>query len=101
MLSFKQGVKLAQLQPQIVLGLLAVHSIFEGFGYELVITSVSDGKHKTNSLHYAGSAVDIRTRDLQASDVPLIISNIKSALGSNFDVIFEVTHIHIEYDPKY
>ena len=28
------------------------------------------------------------------------ISGLREKLGKDFDVIMEVTHIHIEYDPK-
>lgn len=101
MLSFKPGIRLNNLQPQIILGLLAVHSIYEEYGYELVITSVSEGKHKIGSLHYSGCAVDLRINNIAKHDLSSIISSIKNALGSNFDVVWEVTHLHVEYDPKY
>jgi len=61
---------------------------------KLVITSGLDGKHMKNSLHYAGLAVDIRTRHINK---PLeIYEKIKIRLGNKFDVIYYDTHIHIE-----
>ena len=101
MLYLKQGVSLANLQPQMVLGLIAIHAIWEKFTcVSLVITSGSDGAHKSNSLHYVGRAVDLRTHDLHPQELPSLVSRIKNALGDQFDVVLEDDHIHVEFDPK-
>lgn len=100
MFSFKQGVSIANLEPQLVLGLLSVYSVFEEHGYDVVVTSVSDGVHRSDSRHYVGFGADLRIRHLGKSDVVTLVNAIRSALGSNFDVVLEVDHIHIEYDPK-
>lgn len=101
-MSFKEGVKLNNVQPQLVLGLFAAHSIWERFtcGIPFVITSISDGVHKTGSLHYSGCAADIRTRDLGPDLSASIVRQFKARLGENFDIVLEPTHIHIEYDPR-
>lgn len=69
-----------------------------GSQYEMTITSGKDGAHMADSKHYRGLAVDIRTRDMMK------VSNVVAALKSHFfmqlDIVFEVDHIHIEYDPK-
>jgi len=70
--------------------------IYEEFKTELVITSGRDGKHGLNSLHYQGLAVDLRTWNLLAT----VVARIRAELGSDFEVILEKDHIHIEYDPK-
>lgn len=98
--SFKEGVSISKLEPQLVLGLLSVYSIFEEHGYDAVVTSVSDGIHRSGSFHYVGCAADLRIRHLGKSDVVTLVKSIRAALGSNFDVVLEVDHIHIEYDPK-
>lgn len=73
---------------------------FLGMGYASVITSALDGKHSTNSLHYTGFALDYRTRHL-LDGVPRVLQRrISDCLGSEFDVVLESDHIHIEYDPK-
>lgn len=100
MLSIKPGVHMDKLQPQIVLGLIAIYSIFERHGYDVTITSISDGNHSLNSLHYVGSAVDLRIKSVGTSDVELLVSDIRRSLGANYDVVLEVDHIHVEYDPK-
>lgn len=100
MLSLKPGVKMSGLQPQIVLGLISIHSVFEVFGYEATITSINDGHHMDGSLHYRGCAVDLRIRSVDSSDVVGLMAALRRCLGSDFDVVLEVDHIHIEYDPK-
>ncbi len=52
------------------------------------------------SLHYAGAAIDIRTRDIPLADVQKLIARIKACLGEDFDVVLETDHLHLEYQPK-
>lgn len=70
------------------------------FGRDITITSISDGKHATNSLHYKGLAFDCRTRNLSAADARMFASALETALGSDYDVVLEESHCHVEYDPK-
>lgn len=102
MLNLKDGVKLDKLQPQIVLGLISIHAIWDRYtlGFPLTITSGSEGTHKAGSLHYVGRAVDIRTSCLSEPQLKPLVTLFRNALGNDFDVILEVDHIHIEYDPK-
>lgn len=65
---------------------------------ELVITSLTDGKHKENSLHHCGDAMDIRT--WQMKDKAAFASALREKLGAEYDVVIESDHLHIEYDPK-
>lgn len=67
-------------------------------GKELVITSLNDGKHKKDSLHYSGKAADLRIWELQ--DPSLFCAELAQALGDDFDVVLERDHIHLEYDPR-
>lgn len=103
-LSLKDGVTIGKLTPQGCLIAVIVAGVFDELGLSCVITSGDDGKHKGNSKHYEGNALDFRMRGLLAQHVKLIPGMAKTALGSNFDVVFEaidgVPHLHAEYDPK-
>jgi hypothetical protein len=99
MLRIKPGVKLAGMSPQIGLAIQAAMAIWTADGDTLTITSVNDGRHSHTSLHYSGQAVDLRTRDL--SDPQRKADLLGEALGVDFDVLFEVDHIHVEYQPRY
>jgi hypothetical protein len=68
----------------------------------IVITSGSEGKHKPNSLHYKGLAIDIRSRTFTIVMTIDFLAELRKLLGSGFQVIEEHNppHFHIEYDPK-
>jgi hypothetical protein len=100
MLFIKSGVRIIGMRPEILLAAVTAERVYEAAGHDLTITACVDGKHMTGSLHYAGAAIDIRTRDIAPADVQKLIAQIKACLGDDFDVLLEVDHIHIEFQPK-
>lgn len=100
MLRFKSGVSIRGVQPETLVGLRIAEQAYESIGKDCTVTSCSDGKHKTGSLHYSGLAVDLRTKILSKTQVATVMSYLTSWLPAGFDVIFEGDHIHMEYDPK-
>ena len=100
MLRIKSGVEMVNISPQITLAIQIAHSVYSQFNTDCVITSLTDGKHRENSLHYKGLAVDLRTRNIQKDQKIPLINTLRSEIGENYDVVLEKTHVHIEYDPK-
>ena len=100
MLSLKPGVRIIGMRPEILLAAVAAMEVYEAAGHDLMITACVDGKHMAGSLHYAGAAIDLRTREVAPADVQQLIAQIKACLGDDFDVLLEVDHIHIEFQPK-
>ena len=96
----KPGVSLKHLKPQMLVALTAAELIWWGRGEELVITSGSDGIHAEHSLHYLGYALDFRTHYFDPQVQEWIRDQLASALGDEYDVVLENTHMHVEYDPK-
>lgn len=94
----KQGVKVGNIKPVMVFAALICQSVFDEANQAFTITSVSDGRHKSTSLHAFGLAFDIRTRDLRGVLPFTIASRLQEALGSEFDVVVEPDHIHVEYN---
>ena len=88
------------LCPQILLALMIVDQVMKECGQEAVITSINDARHSETSLHYSGSAVDLRSRAFGNPNQVLALC--KSALGNSndFDIILESDHFHLEYQPK-
>jgi len=74
--------------------------IYAGHGKRCRITSGVEGKHGQNSLHYKGQALDLGTRDYQEQLKVTIRNELREALGGQFDVVLEATHLHVEFDPK-
>ena len=97
-----KNVNLDNVSSDIYYAISIVAEIYETIGAgDLVITSVRDSKHSNGSLHYVGEAFDTRVWTIPKTvNMDVLIKTIKSQLGNTYDVIFETTHIHIEYDPK-
>ena len=100
-MNIKQGVKLTGIKAEIVVALMIAQETARTYNqhYRITVTSVTDGTHSKGSLHYVGQAADIRVNDMPF-DVLKYVDSLKLALKENYDVVFEKTHIHIEYQPK-
>lgn len=72
----------------------------EQYGSPCVITSAFDGKHRDDSLHYTGRALDFRSWHVPFVALPDLVAQLREDLARDFDVVLEKDHIHIEYDPK-
>lgn len=112
------SVRMRDLQPQTALAAMIVNSLLPTFGFkDIVITSLNDGTHMKDSLHYKGCAIDFRTHDwtpprisleptlLRKDELEKVRLSVKGALGVDFDVIIEDSdgpneHMHVEYQPK-
>jgi hypothetical protein len=93
-------IGLQSLKPQLLLALIIVDQVMQADGQQAVITSLNDARHSKTSLHYNGSAADLRSRFFD--DPKLILELCKKALGNNpdLDMIYEGNHFHLEYQPK-
>ena len=89
------------LQPELILGIIIANEVYSIHGFEMVITSINDSKHSATSLHYSGSAIDLRTTTLDPSyDWNSVVTDIRIRLNKHYDVILEKDHIHLEWQPK-
>lgn len=92
---------IAGLQPETAIGMVIVNGTFQAEGLDgITITSCTDGKHSIGSLHYVGYAFDIRTKDYEDGLVNKVALKCRTALGAEWDVVIEKTHLHVEYQPK-
>lgn len=100
-MNIKQGVKLTGLRSEMVMALVIAQETAKTYNqhYRITVTSVTDGTHSKGSLHYVGQAADIRVSDMPF-EVSKYIESLKLALKENYDVVYEKTHIHIEFQPK-
>ena len=99
-MKIKPGVSIAGVQPELVVGMMVINSVYEKWNIEYVLTSVKDGKHKKKSLHYVGYAQDSRTRDFVEDDLSDVAADLRDSLGDEFDVVLEGDHFHIEFQPE-
>ena len=97
MIFIKKGVRIHGIRPEVVFALVIVAQVFSTFDEDLVITSVIDGRHMRGSLHYVGAAFDVQ---LPLYNNEGARQRLAEALGAEFDVVLEDTHIHVEWQPK-
>jgi len=101
----KNGVTTKFIKPEILFALIIVDQVYREFIDQdgVTITCATDGDHKGHQ-HSLGYAVDIRTRDTNSSiqweesKKDAVADMIRSCLTSEYDVVVESTHIHIEFD---
>ena len=101
--SFKDCVETKNVHPKIVRAWWIVAELSEELGIDTVVTSVGDGKHSPNSFHYTDpvQASDFRTWYLPTDeDKANFVKELRVRLGSEYDVILEKTHLHIEFDDR-
>lgn len=97
----KSSVTSTSVQPPIYYALGIAEMVYRYNGLKLVVTSLTDGQHMPDSLHYKGLAADIRTRDIPDVLLRSVHGSLSSVLSPmGFDVILEKDHIHLEFDPK-
>jgi uncharacterized protein YcbK (DUF882 family) len=99
-MKLKSGASLKGVQWEMFEAAIKVEAAFNAYGHECTITSGSDGQHMPRSLHYKGLAMDFRIRDVPVSQRYKIVKSAKSRLGTDFDVVLEKDHLHVELDPK-
>jgi hypothetical protein len=95
----KPGTQLSN-EPAMEYARRVVARVWGLYGYGLTVTSGYDGSHMSTSLHYVGLAEDYRTRDVRASDLSRMVSDVRAILGRDYDVVLEADHLHVEYDPR-
>ena len=100
------SARIEGIQPEIVYASVVAHLIWSQLfpGVDCVITSGTDGhEHKPESLHNKGMALDLRIYNLPDpihDSGMMAVTELKEALGNEYDIILETDHIHLEFDPK-
>ena len=100
-LELKDGVTLLGLVPQMVFACIVIERLYEELGVACVVTAGNDGSHTETSEHYAGRALDFRTRNIeQQATLERLASRAQLLLGPDFGVLLEADHLHVHYRPK-
>ena len=100
-IALKHSARITGLGNEILFVIQAAEGVWKDKGLGMcTITSCTDGKHSSGSKHYIGSAVDFRTMNLTNDQVQFAASELKERIGTEFDVVVEADHLHVEHDPK-
>lgn len=100
-IDIKAGCKFKRFTPQLAQFIMAVIRTWDLHAPAIVpvITSANDRKHMTASLHYEDLAWDLRTNSIpDAGKVEEIARTLRVDLGSDWDVVIEKDHVHVEWD---
>ncbi len=100
MIRIKPGVRIEGIRPEIIMAINVAEALYTLHNTELVINKVTDRPHSPGSLHYIGQAVDLRISDLSRGEVGAIATELRIALGRQFNVVVKSDHIHVEFQPK-
>ncbi len=102
MIAIKPGAKITGLQPEILLALQIIYSVFRVYSVPvLTITEGTGAKHMEGSKHYKGLALDIRSKNIPEMTKTLIKHECNINLGESFDFFLEQAgeageHFHVE-----
>ena len=105
-LYLKDGVRIngAHFNPEIVKILDVVRETAPKMERGAIwVTSANDSRHGDNSLHYKNQAFDIRIYNIVGDiryEAKRWAERLQQVLGSDYDVVYELDHIHVEFDPK-
>ena len=90
------------MRPQASFALSVAMMIAKEQGILLVLRSMCDGKHSRKSLHYQGNAFDLWWAHIEDDNARRrkFYGALAVAIGSQYDVVDERTHVHVEWQPK-
>ncbi len=91
-------VRVFGIRPELLLALVVADTLYQKKDEIMTVYHLMDGKHMRASLHYTGGAGDISVPQL--SNPLAMVTDLRDSLGSDYDVVYETTHIHIEFQPK-
>lgn len=91
--------RITGVRSEAVWGFFVCCMVFDGEGVAKKFRSGRDGKHSSKSLHYSGSAFDFPV-DLDPDKRERLVQSLRNALTVEFDVVDEIDHIHVEFQPK-
>lgn len=108
-MKFKKGVDPRYLSAPAWYGLWKCDEVYRDFvGRDAVCTSTGEGRHSTGSKHYTGEyqfgysrAFDLRIWVVPNEKLSELVNSLRRALGEHYQVVFERTHIHVEWEPRY
>ena len=98
-LRFKEGVSVRGMRPELAVAFQVASEVYARFACDAWVTSVTDGEHMEGSLHYEGLAADFRTRIVAPHHRQNLADLMRTRLGSEWDVVLEEDHLHVEHDP--
>ena len=87
----------SKLRKEIKQALRACEYVYSQHRMEFELYHTYDGKHKEGSLHFKNRAFDGGLPSVQPEQV---FAELRALVGVEYDVVAEIDHLHVEWDPK-
>lgn len=102
MVRFKPEVRIRTMTPQLAEMLAAAAQWSEHTRVDVDVNSINDGDaiHQKDSLHGYDLAVDLDTAGDKATDLQLLWRFLRRVMPPQYDVVYEVDHVHVEWDAR-
>lgn len=100
MLKFKPEVRIGDFNRQLWAVLVECCLWSYRARVDVEINSIEDGFliHELDSLHRVCLAVDIDTVGDAPGDIATLFDFLRRRLDPQYDVVYEATHVHVEWD---
>lgn len=100
MLQFDPGVRIGYfgLELAIPMRLASVWALT--YNKPVIVFSVQDKTHNPGSLHPFGLAIDFDVVGNVKADLDALYAWLRVWIPAGYDVVFEDTHVHVEWDMK-
>ena len=97
MIENPNGCDLSRLRYKARQALWLLEHLYGTQGENFIIFHTNDGSHKAGSLHFKNRAFDGGPPKNHREQ---LLKSAKEMLGRDYDLLDEVDHWHLEYDPK-
>lgn len=100
MIRFKPEVRIGYIDARLADVLQAACVWSYRVRVDVEVNSIEDGfgVHMTDSLHYVGLAIDLDTVGDKEADTQELAEYLRRVLHPQYDIVFEGSHVHVEYD---
>ena len=94
------------VETRALLLLAAVANVARDLPLDVTVTAGTDGKHRKDSKHYSGEALDVRTKNFPTRRAKQeFIAAVLLRLGPGYEIFLESEgkpqeHAHLEFDPR-
>lgn len=97
MIENPNGCDMSRLRHKARQALWLLEHLYATQGENFIIFHTNDGIHKEGSLHFKNRAFDCAP---PVNHREQLLKSAREMMGPDYDLLDEVNHWHLEYDPK-
>lgn len=100
---FAAGVRFDGVKTETLAGIMVASFVYFRHGHACTVVKLvteNPGVQRLRTAHDQGLAADLRSSMIPKDKLSRMVLSLKDALGSDYDVVLEKDHIHMEFQPK-